>query len=335
MPRETFHLRLDRESPESIAMRRITEHYGSFCTPGLKRYDPIRQCVSVPILADVPIRLFDERREKDFVQWINLGEIGEILVSEGEAPVEVDAPDYRSLLRTAQDKLMTVRGNLEMELLTSCQHKFGFITPIVNPWFSPLLTMFSMFREAMASEEASPTVHLARVLDINLGGKYYPLLTKSRLATTSETREGILLHPTDDMVLLFEHGTSDRQHTFEEYCVGRVIQQTYPTILEEFHMPTLTSYVRFANSLYEASFEAGQRLDVSVEGWINRTHRKRYGRATNSENLRHQTAPNLRQAGIVELEHGFYRPAEEIFEDYCDAAQHHLQISGVVPLDRW
>ncbi len=317
---------IDPENPRANADKWVLDRYGNFCSLG-DQFERDKRLV-FPILADMPIRI-DEEEEISF-SWIKIGKVGEIKLNKTE-PFNIEGPNYRKLLQIIKQKYYQFRNELEMELIKASQFRFACINNITF-FMDPVLTLINLFKEDIKKHEIPKGVRFDKILQIDNQERWTKHLKNSELIYLKETKEGKKAYPTDTMKTYMER-YSDQEFSFEIKCMGKIIIHEYNAISK--YNPILKSYVKFANALYEASFERMKPVKITAETWVDKIFARRYGKPQNRETLRVRYPIELENSGLITEDNGMYSPKVDIYESYVKEIETHLSEKYPVTLETW
>lgn len=340
MEKITLRLEEKKPTPKTLAMDRILTYYGLFCKPGEEEKDIKNKIISVPILADFPMKFGEDIIKKEIITFINVGEIGKMTFTYEEPYELLNAPTLNSIFKQIRIKIEEMRNKIEADLIRASKLNFGKIEAIKYPWLSPLIKTINLIIDNLGSDIWKNGIEYTNLLQFG-GEKQLELLIKSRLVNKIDTKYGYRIVPTNTFKMLLKESEKDRweDRKIEDLFVGYVIQEQYEELISYYNQNTLKSMVRTSIGLYEPSAQIGRCVHLTRDNWI-RSITKRYNFSKKHIwNIKLNHIPQLIDADIVrEEKHNgdiLYTPNEEIFDAFYKEAQEHMKVRNILSLDEY
>jgi len=340
MEKITIRIEEGKHTPETLAMERILAHYGPFYSPGKARRNPKKKVTEVPILADIPIKITEDETEKQIINFINVGEIGNIFFSYEEPYKLLYAPPLNSIFKQIRINIDKMRVNIENDLIKSSKFHFGKIESIKHPWLSPLIKITNLIIDNLGNNIYEYGIAYSNLLQFG-GEKQIDLMINSNLVKKINTDYGIRIIPTDVFKILLKEANSEKWANCkkEDLFIGYVIQNQYDALITRHNQNTLKSMVRTSIGIYEPSAFVGHGILLTEKSWIDNIKKRYNFSKKHIWNIKLNHIPQLLSAGIVEKEKRrkniYYKPNEEIFEAFCKEAREHLKLRDAQPLESY
>ncbi len=318
---QTVSLKFVEPTPESIVFSRIRQQYGHFARP-LPARETEKGQISVPIQAEIPVKIEDAVDQKSRVAWISLGEVAQAALT--RSPLRLlDMPSSSAFGRATRQKYKKITQSVEADLVSSAPLQFGQLTYSKVFLQSLGLVIFEL--------ESNLDIGLdeAQLRELEKKTEQHEFLVKAGYAEIRESVEGLRLVPNPNFVAL--RGRYQDPETFAKQLLGIVFAKEYDLITNRLRM--LKSYVRGALAYYSASYEFGELLSLDV-GRLERRYAELYGSGTRKRAaFIHRILPELCESDILSRKGRIIKGFQAIFGHFQELAAPKIPIAIRLPAE--